>query len=244
MKSKKLISLLSMLIVPSAALAHGNVDISNGSQVEFYKVTEHHVNQDHQDHEDGYGIEAVWMHDSGYFIYGEGETGIHNFYQLGGGKYFQPSDTLGWYLYGAYAQGGYEGSNELRSRLGADYQAFSGMTLHGRLGFDYGNSKITLDDHEHYAAHHDSGRSKVSRMDAGFTYALGEVAEFKYNYVMQKQHESALVLDNKSNLHYEARITYTDSALKPYMEYRQTNKAFDKEHFEEQAVQLGVAFNF
>ncbi|WP_394242215.1 hypothetical protein [Vibrio astriarenae] len=78
----------------------------------------------------------------------------------------------------------------------------------------------------------------------GFSYELGQVAEFSYNYVMQRQFVSELVEDNDTNLHYEARLTYTATTLKPYVEYRQTNKAFDQYHFEESTVQFGISFNY
>lgn len=241
---KYLITLSIASIFSTQAFAHGNVDVSKGSQIDVYVANE----KEHSHHDDGeekaYGIEAVFMNETGYFIYAEGETGAHEFYQLGGGKYFNVNEQLGMFVYGAYAQGGYLEGNELRARVGADYQVIHQLGLHARLGFDYGNSKVQLDD-EHFSDHHnDSHNSQVGRADIGFSYELGHVAEFSYNYVVQQQFESALVEDNKTNLHYEARLTYTESALQPYVEYRQTNKAFDEHHFEESAVQFGVNFQF
>lgn len=251
---KSLITLAIASLFSAQAFAHGNVDVSKGSQIEVYVANEkhydgghdHHSEDSHTEEDKAYGVEAVFMNQQGYFIYAEGETGAHEFYQLGGGKYFNASENLGLFVYGAYAQGGYMEGNELRARVGADYQIIHQLAVHARLGFDYGNSKMELDhghhhDHDH---HHDAKNSQLGRMDVGFTYELGHVAEFSYNYVMQQQFESQLVEDNKTNLHYEARITYTESALQPYVEYRQTNKAFDEHHFEESAVQFGVNFQF
>ncbi|WP_198419038.1 hypothetical protein [Motilimonas pumila] len=248
MKSSLLVlSITTLLSAP--AFAHGNVDVSKGSQIEVFMANEKH----HDHHSDGddkaYGFEAVFMNEQGYFIYAEGETGAHQFYQLGGGKYFNVNEKLGAFVYGAYAQGGYLDSNELRARVGLDYQANHHLALHARLGLDYGNSKVQLDgDHDHDHAYHShdnqSYKSQVGRADIGFSYDIGHVAEFAYNYVIQQQFESNLVQDNDTNLHYEARLTYTDSTLKPYVEYRQTNKAFDEHHFEESAVQFGIGFNF
>lgn len=242
------LSMISMALFTPFAFAHGNVDISNGSQIDVYVANEEH--HGHGGTDKAYGVEAVWMDDSGYFIYAEGETGAHDFYQLGAGKYYKPSDDLGLFAYGAYAQGGYADGNELRARLGVDYQATHELGFHGRVGYDYGNSKMSIghDDHDHAHSYHiseyDSERSHLVRLDAGFSYELGHVAEFSYNYVIQKQFESALIEDNDTNLHYEARLTYTDSTLQPYVEYRQTNKAFDEHHFEESAVQFGVSFSY
>ncbi|WP_264404466.1 hypothetical protein ACPSL3_05130 [Vibrio owensii] len=247
---KKLLATSMILMTPTAVLAHGNVDISNGSQIEVYVANESEVHGDHNHDEKSYGIEAVFMDESGYFVYAEGETGAHDFYQLGAGKYFKPSEDLGTFIYGAYAQGGYADSNELRARFGVDYSLSHELALHGRAGFDYGNSKVSLDHHhgghsvtEHHS-HNESANSQLGRIDAGFSYELGHVAEFSYNYVVQKQFESDLVADNDTNLHYEARLTYTDSDLRPYVEYRQTNKAFDDHHFEESAVQFGISFSY
>ncbi|WP_234497289.1 hypothetical protein [Vibrio maritimus] len=250
MNFKRSFLYLSTLTLPTFAFSHGNVDISNGSHIEVYFADEQHHGHSDNDTERVYGIEGVWMDDSGVFIYGEAETGAHEFYQLGGGKYFNPTDNIGWFAYGAYAQGGYLDSNELRARIGLDYQVSHELSLKGRLGYDYGNSKISLGgdhDHDHgvhHEHHHSSKRSQLGRMDLGFNYELGHVAEFSYNYVVQKQFESDLVLDNDTNLHYEARLTYTDTKLQPYVEYRQTNKAFDDHHFEEKAVQFGVSFKY
>ncbi|WP_261817568.1 hypothetical protein [Vibrio gallicus] len=245
--NKSLIALAIAAVVPTSAFAHGNVDVSNGSQMEVYVANEEH--HGHGEAEKAYGIEAIWMHESGFFVYAEGETGAHDFYQVGAGQYFKPTDNIGLFAYGAYAQGGYEDSNELRARLGVDYQVTHEFALHARLGFDYGNSAISVgDDHDHDHSFSNQGskskNSQIGRLDAGFSYEIGHVAEFSYNYVVQTQYESALVQDNDTNLHYEARLTYTDAALKPYVEYRQTNKAFDSHHFEESAVQFGISFNY
>lgn len=245
--NKSLIAFSIASLFSVQAFAHGNVDVSKGSQIEVYVANEqHHAHGDDDGQDKGYGVEAIFMNESGYFIYAEGETGAHQFYQIGGGKYFNATEQLGMFVYGAYAQGGYLEGNELRARVGVDYQPIHQLTLHTRLGFDYGNSKTELDDgHDHFDDHsHDAHNSQVGRMDLGFTYELGHVAEFSYNYVMQQQFESDLVEDNKTNLHYEARITYTNSTLMPYVEYRQTNKAFDEHHFEESAVQFGISFQY
>ena len=246
------LSALSLALMSPFAFSHGNVDISNGSQIDVYVANEDHHGHTSSNTEKSYGIEAVAMDDGGFFVYVEGETGAHEFYQLGAGRYFSPNEQLGLFAYGAYAQGGYAESNELRARLGLDYQATHEFGIHGRIGYDYGNSKIGSGhsdhdhDHEHNIHSHSdsSARSHLGRLDLGFSYELGHVAEFSYNYVMQKQFESALVDDSDTNLHYEARLTYTDTKLKPYVEYRQTNKAFDQYHFEESAVQFGLSFNF
>lgn len=253
MKTNKIIALSALFLLPSAVFAHGNVDISNGSQIDVYVANEeHHGHSDSA--EQSYGIEAVWMQDTGLFVYAEAETGAHDFYQIGAGKYFNPTENVGLFAYGAYAQGGYADSNELRARFGVDYQVTHDFTLNGRIGYDYSNSAISLpehnhgDDHDdhlrHSHSHHSSKHSQVGRLDAGFSYELGHVAVFSYNYVVQKQFESALVEDNDTNLHYEARLTYTDTTLHPYVEYRKTNKAFDKHHFEESVVQFGITFNY
>jgi hypothetical protein len=253
MFNKKLIAVSILAVTPTFAFAHGNVDVSNGSQIEIYKANENHYHA-HGDHahlekDEAYGFEAIWMDDSGFFLYGEAEAGAHDFYQLGAGQYFKPTKDLGWFVYGSYAQGGYADSNELRARVGVDYQLSHELTLQGRIGYDYGNSETSLGHEPHSANldshdHHDSANSHLGRFDAGFTYELGHVAEFSYNYVVQKQFESDLVADNDTNLHYEARLTYTDTKLMPYVEYRQTNKAFDKHDFEESAVQFGVSFQY
>lgn len=241
---KSLITLSIASLFSAQAFAHGNVDVSKGSQIEVYVANEQHHDHHGDGQEKAYGVEAVFMNESGYFIYAEGETGAHEFYQLGGGKYFNVHEQLGMFVYGAYAQGGYLEGNELRARVGADYQVIHQLALHARLGFDYGNSKTEL-EHDHFSDHDDhSKNSQVGRADLGFSYEIGHVAEFSYNYVMQQQFETQLVEDNKTNLHYEARLTYTDMALQPYVEYRQTNKAFDEHHFEETAVQFGVNFRF
>ena len=242
---KSLITLSIASLFSAQALAHGNVDVSKGSQIEVYVANEQHHDHHGDGQAKGYGVEAVFMNDSGYFIYAEGETGAHEFYQLGAGKYFNVNEQLGMFVYGAYAQGGYAEGNELRARAGADYQVMHQLAIHTRLGFDYGNSKMQLEDdgHDHFSEH-DSKNSQVGRADLGFSYEIGHVAEFSYNYVVQQQFETQLVEDNKTNLHYEARLTYTDMALQPYVEYRQTNKAFDEHHFEETAVQFGVNFQF
>ncbi|QIA65089.1 hypothetical protein GT360_16130 [Vibrio astriarenae] len=242
-----ILSLISLSIINTNAFAHGNVDISNGSQIDVYVANEKHHGHSSSDSEKAYGIEAVWMHDTGFFIYAEAETGAHDFYQFGGGKYVNAADNIGLFAYGAYAQGGYNDSNELRARLGIDYQATHELGFHGRVGYDYGNSK-TSSVHEHEHSFHsqsiESARSNLGRIDMGFSYELGQVAEFSYNYVMQRQFVSELVEDNDTNLHYEARLTYTATTLKPYVEYRQTNKAFDQHHFEESTVQFGISFNY
>ncbi len=251
MFNKKSLTISILAVLPTFAFAHGNADVSNGSQIEIYKANENHYH-DHGDHahvdeDTAYGIEAIWMHDSGFFVYGEGETGAHDFYQLGAGQYFNPTENIGWFAYGAYAQGGYADSNELRARLGLDYQVSHEFSLHGRIGYDFSNSEVAMGHEPHSVSldnhHHDhSANSQLGRIDAGFTYELGHVAEFSYNYVVQKQFENSLVADNETNLHYEARLTYTDAKIMPYVEYRQTNKAFDKHDFEESAVQFGVSF--
>ncbi|MEZ8823963.1 hypothetical protein AB4259_14060 [Vibrio amylolyticus] len=249
MSPKHILAMSTLLLMPSAVLAHGNVDISNGSLIDVYVANEEH--HGHDDSEKSYGIEAVWMDESGYFVYAEGETGAHDFYQLGAGKYFKPAENIGLFAYGAYAQGGYENSNEVRARLGIDYQVTHDFSLNGRIGYDYGNSKISTSSHDHDHDHdhslhseHSDARSQLGRIDAGFSYELGHSAVFSYNYVVQKQLESALVSDNDTNLHYEARLTYTESKLQPYVEYRQTNKAFDEHHFEDSVVQFGVSFSY
>lgn len=249
---KKLIVLSIAASFSSVAFAHGNVDLSNGSQIEIYKANEYEqvAHGDHFDtHEEkSYGIEAIFMAENGLFVYAEGETGAHDFYQVGGGKYMNVNDDLGVFVYGAYASGGYNNGNELRARVGADYQVMHGFAVHTYLGYDYGNSKMVLDDeHEHdYSSEdaHSSERSHILRADLGFSKEVGHVAEFSFNYVIQEQLESELVADNSTNLHYEARITYTETALRPYVEYRHTGQSFDEHHFEEKAVQFGVNFSF
>lgn len=243
--------LAASLITPITVHAHGNVDISNGSQIDVYVANEEHHGHGSSDTEQSYGIEAVWMDETGLFLYAEGETGAHDFYQVGAGHYFKPTDELGLFAYGAYAQGGYNDSNEIRARFGADYQVNHELTLNGRIGYDYGNSKTSISGHDghmyndhHHEHDHSSANSQVARLDAGFNYELGHVAVFSYNYVVQKQLESSLVQDNDTNLHYEARLTYTDTDLQPYVEYRHNNKAFDSDHFEENVVQFGVSFAF
>ncbi|USD43382.1 hypothetical protein J4N42_14465 [Vibrio sp. SCSIO 43135] len=241
------LSVLSLALVSPFALSHGNVDISNGSQIDVYVANENHHGHNHSQTEKAYGIEAVAMDEGGFFVYVEGETGAHEFYQLGAGRYFTPNEQFGLFAYGAYAQGGYADSNEVRVRFGLDYQANHELTLHARLGADYGNSRTTIYKHDHHDHSEDrssSGRSVLMRADAGFSYELGHVAEFSYNYVIQEQTNQTIVYDNSTNLHYEARLTYTDTQLQPYVEYRQTTKAFDQHHFEESAVQIGVSFNY
>jgi len=249
----KLIILALASSFSSVVLAHGNVDLSNGSQIEIYKANEYeyaaHDGHGHTDEKQSYGIEAIFMAENGLFVYAEGETGAHDFYQVGGGKYMNINDDLGVFVYGAYASGGYNNGNELRARVGADYQVMHGFAVHTYLGYDYGNSKMALDDeheHEGYSADdiHSSERSHILRADLGFSKEIGSVAEFSFNYVIQEQLEGELIADNSTNLHYEARITYTETALRPYIEFRQTGQSFDEEHYEDKAIQFGVNFSF
>ncbi|WP_394242213.1 hypothetical protein [Vibrio astriarenae] len=98
-----ILSLISLSIINTNAFAHGNVDISNGSQIDVYVANEKHHGHSSSDSEKAYGIEAVWMHDTGSFIYAEAETEAHDFYQFGGGKYVNAADNIGLFAYGAYA---------------------------------------------------------------------------------------------------------------------------------------------
>lgn len=246
---KKIITIAIASAFSTLATAHGNVDLSNGSQIDVYMVNEFEVHDGHDDRGEGYGIEAIYMHESGYFIYGEGEKGPHDFYQIGAGKYFNVDEKLGMFVYGAYASGAYNGGDEARLRIGADYQVSHAFAVHAYAGYDYGTNKMDAsDDHDHDHDHRsiegDKERSQVTRLDLGFSHELGHSAEFNFNYVAQKQLEHELVIDNDTNLHYEARIVYTASDLKPYVEYRKTNKAFDTLNFEESAVQFGLTFSF
>ncbi|GAL29135.1 hypothetical protein JCM19239_7183 [Vibrio variabilis] len=79
MNFKRSFLFLSTLTLPTFAFSHGNVDISNGSHIEVYFADEQHHGHSDNDTERVYGIEGVWMHDSGVFVYGEAETGAMSF---------------------------------------------------------------------------------------------------------------------------------------------------------------------
>ncbi|MGR5285506.1 hypothetical protein ACP3V5_09315 [Vibrio maritimus] len=245
----KILVAISVVTFSAGVAAHGNVDLSKGSQVEVYTVFESEANHGSTKRDESYGFETVLMDDSGYFLYAEGETGAHNFYQIGGGKYFNTTENLGTFVYGSYADGGF-GEQEIRARFGADYAVGHGLTVNGRLGYDRGVKGLTWmeyqtghghDNHNGYGSKHDS---KIARAELGFAYDLLEKFDVSFNYVTQKQLEGELNYDREDNRHYEIRVTYSETDIQPYAEFRNTTASFVADHFEEKAAQFGLSVKF
>ncbi|MCK6261676.1 hypothetical protein KP803_00145 [Vibrio sp. ZSDE26] len=227
-------------------MAHGNVDVSKGSQIEVFTAFEDEANHGKTKTEQSYGFEAIYMNAHGTFVYAEAEAGDHEFYQVGVGHYMNVTDDVGLFVYGSYADGGV-GDQEVRARVGTDYQVIGDLTLSARVGYDHGTSSMDKSSYQTGHSHghaHNTYKSQVGRVDLGFSYELMHMAELSFNYVNQKQFEDGLNNDRDVNRHYEARVSYVETAIQPYVEFRNTTASFIADHYEEQAFQFGVSYAF
>ena len=112
-----------------------SLDLLNGSQIEIYKANEYAAG--HPDEKQSYGIEAIFMAENGLFVYAEGETGAHDFYQVGGGKYMNINDDLGVFVYGAYASADDIHSSERSHILRADLGFSKDIGSVAEFSFNY-----------------------------------------------------------------------------------------------------------